>query len=328
MGLLHAAILNLLCRGCVKYVIDKSRIVRLGGRLLVKDVEFLGSLEKLVDAQEEVDAVYVTTPTETHFLIAKRLLEAGFENIFIEKPPAQNYDQFNELCDLKGEANIMVGFQKRFALPLRHAKVLLDEGVIGKPENVYVSIKSGDITESNKRLKHLSRGVLLDLGIHAIDLICWLLGGELEVESARYKSIYTGADDYFEAILTAGDIRVRFETTWSDPSYRLPETRIEIKGTKGELRASEDYLKVRTYEPRGEDPIGDELSLYRPHYYRGFPPVLVADQEYTIEDMHFLTVVERKTKPFTSLETCRCTMVTLEELYRRSSYGQRAAVRR
>ncbi|MEM2288594.1 MAG: hypothetical protein QW503_05860, partial [Sulfolobales archaeon] len=142
---------------------------------------------------------------------------------------------------------------------------------------------------------------------------------ELEVKSARYRSVYSGVDDYFEAKLASEKVEVRFITTWSDPRYRLPETYIEIKSSEGELRVSEDYLKLRIYESH-KDFISNELSLYRPHYYQGFPPVLVADQEYTIEDMHFLSTIENKVKPLTSLESCRCTMILLEELYKKASH--------
>lgn len=320
MGLLHATILNLLCRGSVRYVVDKSKLIRVGGKLLVKNVKFLDSVERLVNLMERVDAIYITTPTQTHFYIVKRLLEAGFKNLFIEKPPTRNLEQFNEILDLKKGANVMIGFQKRFALPLRHAKILLNEGVLGDLKNIHASIKSGDIIEPTEAFKHLGRGVLLDLGIHVLDLLCWLFDEELEVKSARYKTFYTGVDDYFEAVLSTGDIEIVFETTWSDPSYRLPETCIEIKGSRGELKVSEDYLKIRMYED-SKDTTSNEISLYRPHYYQGFPPVLVGDHEYTIEDMHFLSVIEHKTTPITSLESCKCTMILLEELYRKASHG-------
>lgn len=320
MGLLHSTILNLLCRGSVRYIIDKSKLIRVGGRLLIKNVKFLDSIERLINLRERVDAVYITTPTQTHFYIAKRLLEAGFENIFIEKPPTQNLEQFNELLDLNKGSNVMVGFQKRFALPLRHAKILLSEGVLGDLENIYVYVKSGDVIEPNKTFKHLGRGVLLDLGVHALDLLCWLLDKKLEVESARYRIIYSEVDDYFEAVLSTGDVKIFFEATWSDPFYRLPETYMEVKGSRGELKVSEDYLKIRIYE-LGKDITSNEVLLYRPHYYQSFPPVLVANHEYTIEDMHFLSVIERKIKPIISLETCKCAMALLEELYREASHG-------
>lgn len=320
MGLLHATILNLLCTRTVKYIVDKSRMIRIGGKLLIKNVEFLATLEKLIDLRDDVDAIYITTPTQSHFQLAMRLLEAGYENVFIEKPPTKNLEEFCELLDLGRRASVMIGFQKRFALPLRHAKILLKKGVLGELKAIYASIRSGDIVEPNVRFRDLGRGVLLDLGVHVIDSLIWLLDEKPEVESARYRSVYSGVDDHFEAVLRVGDIKIYLETTWSDPSYRLPEMILDIRGSSGELRVSEDFLKLRTREYTPSDVI-NELSLYRPQYYQGFPPVIVADHEYTIENMHFLSVIEHKTKPVTNLESCKDTMELVEELYTRSSHG-------
>ncbi|MDW8034705.1 MAG: Gfo/Idh/MocA family oxidoreductase [Nitrososphaerota archaeon] len=88
MGLLHSIILNLLKPNSIKYIVDKSTIVRLSGKLLLKGVKFLPSVEKLLE--EDFDAVFVTTPTSTHYPVVKRLLEAGIRKIFVEKPPTSN----------------------------------------------------------------------------------------------------------------------------------------------------------------------------------------------------------------------------------------------
>ncbi len=321
MGLLHSALLNLLCKGSVRYIVDKSILVRLGGGFLFKNVEFLRDIENLVNLKEKLDAIYITTPPQTHFYIARRLLEAGFKNIFLEKPPVINIQQYDELFDLAKGSNVMIGFQKRFALPFHHARLLLGIGALGELKNVYISIKSGDVLERTNRFRNIGRGVLLDLGIHAIDLLCWLFNEEINVTFAKYKSAYSGVDDYFEATLIAKEnTKIYFETTWSDPEYRLPETSLKIIGTKGELHISEDFLRAKLYKAC-DDGKDYELALYRPHYYRSFPPVLIADHEYTIENMHFLSTIENHSKSYTSLEACRCAMTVLEDLYTRVKHG-------
>jgi len=311
MGLLHSAILNLLRPNAVKFVVDKSSIITLGGSLLVKSVRFFRSLERMLD--NDVDAVYVTTPAETHYTIVHRLVDAGVKAIFIEKPPTVDFSSFMELLDDAKGKLCMVGFQKRYALPFRHGRLLLNDGVLGDIKEVRCYIKSGDVLKPTGRFDSLGKGVLLDLGIHLIDLLQWFFG-ELTVESARQKSLYTGVDDIFEAVLATEKFSIKFETSWSDASYRLPETMIEVKGNKGVLKVTEDYIKVITDD-------GEGSALYKPHYYQGFPPVLVADPEYTIEDMHFLSCLTMDGKPETSLESCAATMKLVEELYARTHNG-------
>jgi len=308
MGLLHSAILNLYKPNSVKFIVDKSRIITIGGSLIVKNTRFVRDLEKLLN--EDIDAAYVTTPAESHYSITKRLLEAGVKAAFVEKPPTIDLSSFNKLLDHAKGRLVMVGFQKRYALPFRHVKLLLERGVVGDVKEVQCYIKSSDILKPTTRFNALGRGVLLDLGIHLIDLLSWLFG-ELTVEYAKARSLHTSVDDVFEAVLNAGGFSIRLKASWSDPGFRLPETMIEVKGDKGGIRVTEDYVKISLSE-------GSTNAFYKPHYYRGFPPVLVADPEYTIEDMHFLGYLATGRMPETSIESCEATMRLTEELYRKA----------
>jgi predicted dehydrogenase len=317
MGLLHSSILNLLKPGIVKFIVDNSRVVTIGGSMLVKDVKFFSNLEKLL--REDVDAVYITAPTQAHYSIAERILEAGIGALFIEKPPTVNLEDFMRLLGMARKCVSMIGFQKRYALPFRHAKKLLENSVIGGVMGVKCYIKSGDVLQPTKRFDSLGRGVLLDLGIHLLDLLCWYFG-DMEIENAMLESMLSGVDDIFRARFSAGNFEVEFEASWCDEGFRLPETFIEIKGDRGILRVSEDYVKVELekYNPAIG---GKSLALYKPHYYQSFPPVLVADPEYTIEDMQFLSCLTRGTRPETSIESCGTPMKLLEGLYRRAHHG-------
>lgn len=309
MGLLHSGILNLLKPGMVKAVVDKSFLLTFGASRIIKSIRFYRSTERMLK-EIEPDAVYVTTPTGSHYPILKKLLENEVKYVFVEKPPTANYEQLMEIIDIKRPGQcIMVGFQKRYALPFRHAKMLLDNRVIGELESVYAYIRSGDVLGPTTRFDTLGRGVLLDLGVHLIDLLAWMFN-IADVISARSKSIYTRVDDRFSAELEAeGGARVSVEITWSEPEYRLPETYIEIHGTEGIIKVTEDSLKVKS-ESKGE------LTLYKPHYYQGIPPVNLADPEYTIENMHFLQAIHERKQPITSIENEIKTMKLIEALYR------------
>jgi len=305
MGLLHSAILNLFRPNTIKYIVDKSWIIKFGASRLIKGVKFYRNIEKLLN--HNIDAVYVTTPPETHYNIIRRLIEAGIKAIFVEKPPTANFSSFMELMDEINGKLCMIGLQKRYALPFRHAKQLLSDKILGDIQEVRCYIKSGDVLKKTDRFTLLGRGVLLDLGIHLLDLLYWFFG-ELDVELARKKSLYTGVDDAFEALLNTERFSIKLEASWSDASYRLPETMIEVKGDSGILRVTEDFIKVMTNE-------GISLALYKPHYYQSFPPVLVADPEFTIEDIHFLSCLTMNKKPETDFESCMSVMKLIEELY-------------
>ena len=237
----------------------------------------------------------------------------------MEKPPTVNYKQLEELISIKkADQRIMVGFQKRYALPFRHAKLLIDHGVIGDLQSVHAYIKSGDVQGPTTRFDKLGRGVLLDLGIHIVDLLVWFF--EIKhVICTEARSVYTKVDDNFRAeLVTGNNARVLMEVTWLDPKYRMPETCIKIWGSLGTISVTEDYLKVKT---EIEHPLMNnkkDMILYKPHYYQGIPLVNLADPEYTIENMHFLKSIYENREPLTSIEGSLETMKLIDKLYEKA----------
>jgi len=318
MGILHSGILNLLHPGCVKAVVDKGRLLTFGASRFIKCIKFYGDLEKML-RENNPDTVYVTTPTNSHYNIVSKLLDSQVENIFVEKPPTINSGQLNALIKKKGSRKrVMVGFQKRFALPFRHAKHIVSKNAIGEIESISSYIKSGDILTPTNRFDHLGRGVLLDLGIHLIDLLNWMF--EIHsVKTSKFKSIYTNVDDYFKFTMetsTGADISV--ETTWSSPEHRLPETYIKIKGSRGTITVSEDHFKLESTLNYPTIKYYNKSELYKPHYYQSIPPVNLGDPEYTLENIHFLHSIYSLEEPLTNLENVRETMDLVDELYRKA----------
>jgi len=305
MGLLHSTILNMLVDDVVKYIVDRSLVVRLGFSKLFKKNIFKKDLDKVLD--NGIDVVYITTPTQSHYPLLRKVLSRGVRAVFVEKPPTTSYEQLRSLIDMAKGRITMVGFQKRFALPFRHAKLLIDSGALGSVESVEAYIKSGDVIEHTERFRDLGRGVLLDLGIHLADLLAWFFG-DLKVETTSCRAIFSGVDDYCELLLRGKEgFKVETTVTWSDPSFRVPETFIRVRGSKGLLEATEDYLKISTHSA--------EKSFYKPQYYQGIPPVIVADPEYTIEDMHLLLRLAENEDTDTNLSSALPAMRIIDEAY-------------
>lgn len=305
MGLLHSTILNMLVDGIVKYVVDRSFVVRFGFSRLFKKSIFKKDLYEVLDGG--VDVVYITTPAQSHYPLLREVLGRGVRAAFVEKPPTASYEQLRSLVNSARGRITMVGLQKRFALPFRHAKLLIDSGVLGSVESVKAYIMSGDVVEHTERFRSLGRGVLLDLGVHLVDLLVWFFR-DLRVEKASCRALFSGVDDWCELVLRSGEgFEVRAIVTWSDPSFRVPETLIRVKGSKGLLEVTEDYLKISTPSV--------EKTFYKPHYYQGIPPVLVADPEYTIEDMHLLLRLVENRDTDANLDSALPVMRIIDEVY-------------
>jgi len=319
MGILHSAILNLLAPNSVRAVVDKSRLLTLGASKLMKSPKFYRNARDMLKT-EDPNVVYVTTPAQSHCAIVSELVETGVRYIFVEKPPTTNSDELMTVIDkMQSNQLVMVGFQKRYSLPFRHARMLLSNSIIGDIEEVHAQMKSSDILAPTTRFDQLGKGVLLDSGVHLVDLLVWIFG-TCTTEKSSCRSIHTHVDDYVKAALRTRDgAQVSLEVTWSSPEHRLPETLLEIHGSGGELRVTEDYLKVNCTE--SHPLLGDEAQLerYKPDYYRSLPPVNLADPEYALENIHFLFSINSFAEPLTSLRSTYQTMELLDELYRKAS---------
>lgn len=311
MGLLHSTILNMLKPGIVKAIVDKSYLITFGGLRLIKNVKFYRDISKMV-REMEPDIVYITTPTKSHYSIASQLIEREVPNIFLEKPPTENLRKaYSLLRKCSSNHKLMVGLQKRYSATFRHAKKLVEEKTVGEILSVEAYIKSNDVAAPTNRFDRLGKGVLLDLGVHLVDLIQWIFNVE-KVEKAAMRKIYTNVDDHFQASLKlSSGAEALIEVSWSDTSRRLPETYMKIRGEKGIIEVSEDYLKLNL-------PGSTKTARYRPHYYQGIPQVNLADPEYTLESVHFLHSIRYAKQPLTSLQNTLKTMKIIDELYEKA----------
>ena len=127
----------------------------------------------------EVDAVSLATPTESHAEIACALLEAGV-HVLVEKPISRTLEEADQIIAAaeRGRATLMVGHLERF----NPALIALKPHV---RQPVYFEIhRVGQFTA-----RSLDIDVVLDLMIHDLDIVQWLVGEEVEVTDVRAVGI-------------------------------------------------------------------------------------------------------------------------------------------
>lgn len=268
--------------------------------------------------KEEPDIAYITTPVRSHLPIVSTLIQSGIRSIFIEKPPVMNSKELDDVLNVIDKDQItMVGFQKRFALTFRHAKLLIDKGVIGDIKRVSSSIKSSDIITRTTRFDSIGRGAMLDLGIHLIDLLSWMFDIN-DVKHAASVSLHTNVDDSFKvALRTTQGADITVDVTWSSKEHRLPETYIEIQGSQGTIVATDDYVRAKANKEHFLLNKKDFI-LYKPYYYGSSLPVNVADPEYTFENIHFFYCIDNHIEPITSLKNSVKTIKLIDKVYVKS----------
>lgn len=144
----------------------------------------------------KVDAVSVATPTETHCEIACAFLEKGI-HVLVEKPIAITIDEADRMIEASNGsgAKLMVGQLERF----NPAMVALKPHIT-KP--LYFEIHRVSPFPN----RSLDVDVVLDVMIHDLDAIQWLVGEEVAVSEIRAVGIPVISDK-----VDAANARIEFE---------------------------------------------------------------------------------------------------------------------
>jgi len=135
---------------------------------------------------KEIDFVSIATESGYHYQCTVDFLNAG-KNVLVEKPMALNTQHINEMINLAKEKDLKLGvcLQNRFNQPVQELKKKIDIGAFGKIFNATARIlwnrnKGYYDLDSWRGTWELDGGTLMNQCAHNIDLLQWLLGGEVE----------------------------------------------------------------------------------------------------------------------------------------------------
>jgi len=132
-------------------------------------------------ANEELDAVVITSPSHLHTAQIAAALEKGL-HVFSEKPLGTNVEEC-KTAELAVEAHpelvFMLGFMRRYDPSYAYAKAQIDAGEIGRPIlfRGYSQDPESCIEGAIAYAGH-SGGQFIDMGVHDIDLARWFLDSE------------------------------------------------------------------------------------------------------------------------------------------------------
>jgi len=286
MGLLHASLLNVIPDVKLVAVCEKSRLINRFSKNVFSNVKIVSNVSDLSDLN--LDTVYITTPTTTHYEIIRAVIEQGLcRNIFVEKPLTNSAIDSQQLCDLVRKSThtgiYMVGYNRRFNVTFRKAMAIIQEGLLGEIVNFEGYAFSSDFLADSREGKGINRGgVLKDLGCHAIDLAIWFVGNINLKSINSSKTSSDGVLDYASfAVSSAKGITGLIKVSWREPNYRLPEIGFVMEGSKGQkLTVNDD--KVELSNKQGETRIWHKQDLNDGiNFMLGGADYFREDEEYT-----------------------------------------------
>lgn len=152
-------------------------------------------------ADPGVDAALIAAPHHLHAEMATAAARAG-KHVLLEKPMAPTLAECDQIIRAAADAKItlMVGHGFHFVPGYSAAKDLLLKGTLGDVL-LGVSTISKAWNFGRRRSWHLDRqqggGALLTFGIHAVDVLTWLVGSKVQTVSAVLQTSFhqQAADD-------------------------------------------------------------------------------------------------------------------------------------
>lgn len=149
--------------------------------------------------QKEIDTIIICTPNFLNKSLAIASLNAG-KHVFCEKPPAFTEEEIIEIQEAEassGGRKLMYGFNHRHHDSIMVMKKLIDRGeygnVIWMRGRYGKSVTEEYYNEWRSKKELAGGGILLDQGIHMLDLFLYL-GGDFDKVKAEISNLYWKMD--------------------------------------------------------------------------------------------------------------------------------------
>ena len=198
------------------------------------------SIKELLES--DIDAVYVASPVNMHL---SHVIECAMakKHVLCEKPlgfTVMEAERMIDTCEKQGVI-LCAGFMMRFHTQHEMAKILIDDGKLGKLVygRAQLSCWYPPIVDAWRQDPALGGGgSLVDMGSHCIDLLQWFFGGIREV------SCYTNNNVHPYRSEDSAVVTIHFENgaiATVDTYFCIPDNSskniLELYGSKGSIIA-------------------------------------------------------------------------------------------
>ena len=197
---------------------------------------------RMLDA-EKLDAILICTGPGTHAMLVSECIQRGLPT-FVEKPPASSLAEAEQLRELSAAAGVpvMVGMMKRHALIYRRLRRIISAPDFGHVAAVQAKFGIGWKNGNGY-------AVLLDAGIHMIDLLRALLGEVVDLSCQKSEPEPTHVS-YAVALRFAGGA-VGSLLISDDHSWTRANERVEVTG-RGQFAVADNLIRLEHCRPSGE----------------------------------------------------------------------------
>ena len=268
--------------------------------------------------EADVDAVGICLPNYLHDDAVIACCEAG-KHVIVEKPMATSLAEADAIIRAAKQAGVklMVEQTQRFDPVHEAAKDLLDSGLLGTIQMLRGRIGNAgaeywsDDSPWFTRQDQAGGGALIDVGVHAIDLVLWLSGKRVKRVCASGKTIEKPikVEDNASCLLEFDDGTMGIiEASWTTRPY---EVTTQFYAQRGTMRTELGFgvthpVAVQFCQAHGNPniPLGED-------YYPKIPAASRHEGAY----QHFTRCIQNDTTPFVTGEDGRASLEVILAAY-------------
>ena len=210
------------------------------------------SFEELLASN--IDAIIVSAYVKVAAEYVIKALEAG-KHVFCEKPPSMTSEEMLQVMETEKKSSriLKYGFNHRYHFSVMEAKKLMDEGTFGKMlwmRGIYGKAGSIDFHENWRNYKNYSGGgILLDQGIHMLDLFRYFSNDEFEILSSHISSAYWDIECEDNAFLMLKSSNNVIATLHSSATQWKHKFLLEMAFEEGNINLDGILSSTRSYAP-------------------------------------------------------------------------------
>src|SRR5215207_2976381 len=234
--------------------------------------------ERALIQHDDVDAVVITTPDNTHAGLVMDCLQHE-KPVFCEKPLATTVEDARGIVDAEvelGRKVVQVGFMRRYDPQHLDVKSAIDSGAIGHPV-----LFKGTHRNLGSPPGSSSESILVNSAVHDLDSARWLLGQEIEevyVHGTNTRAASDGEvlDLQVIQLKLGGGCLANIEV-YVNAGYGY-EVDLEVVGDEGTIHIAPANAPVLRKQRYAGHPVeGDWLER--------FPAAYVLEMQRWIEDL-------------------------------------------
>ncbi len=320
IGAVHARLIEALGDEAVLVAVVDQNLER-AGKLVSEYGGHAYATASEAYATEAVDAVGICLPSALHADVAVEALRAG-KHVIVEKPVDITLAAADRLIEAQRETGLTVSVisQRRFQPPVAQIRAAIDSGALGRvtsgiAESAFFRPQSyydGDDWRGTLAID--GGGALMNQGIHALDLLVWMLGRPVQVSAQTGRLAHDGieVEDLAGAsiVFESGAIGLMLASTAAYPGRPV---RLTIHGDQGTAVLDDDQL---AYFASADSSEPEAPVLAGPD---GWGPVELA---HLAQYRDFIGAVREGRQPAVTLEAGRRSLATVLAVYESARSGQ------